>query len=339
MPTRSSGPADDWLTEGLDGRSARTVRLNHDVLKLVTAVIGGIELRLLTAPEVRRALVHVAAGNSSRTVTLAHNELTRALRHAEANRHVAHNVAALVDTPAGQPGRPSKALTAEQAAALLEAAEGSRLGAYVVLCLMTGIRTEEARALRWDHVDLGAASIAVWRSVRLGGDTKTSKSRRTLGLPQAVIEALREHRVRQAEEKVAAGDLWREHNLVFTTAVRTELDAANVRRSFRSICKAAGVGEGWTPRELRTSFVSLGHAGRDRPPGRPLKLTDNGSHRHSCATDRHRRSLRLITSAPPQLAVGGDATRHASLMLWNACVYRSTSCGLSRYNAPVNPSL
>jgi hypothetical protein len=123
--------ADDWLAEGLDGRSARTVRLNHDVLNLITTVIGGIELRLLTAHDVRRALVHVAASNSSRTVTLAHNALTRALRHTEANRHVAHNVAALVDTPKGQPGRPSKALTAEQAAAVLKAAEDSRLGAYV----------------------------------------------------------------------------------------------------------------------------------------------------------------------------------------------------------------
>jgi integrase len=66
-----------------------------------------------------------------------------------------------------------------------------------------------------------------------------------------------ESTARQGEEKVAAGDLWREHDLVFTTAVGTELDAANLRRSFRSICKAADVGEGWTPRELRTSFVSL----------------------------------------------------------------------------------
>jgi len=63
--------------------------------------------------------------------------------------------------------------------------------------------------------------------------------------------------MRQDEEKVAAGDLWRDHDLVFTTAVGTELDAANVRRSFKSICKVAGIGEGWTPRELRTSFVSL----------------------------------------------------------------------------------
>ena len=93
---------DDWLAEGLDGRSARTVRLNRDMLKPVTAVIGGIELRMLTAHDVRRALMQLAADHSSRTVVIAHNALTRALRHAEANRHVLHNVAALVDTPKGQ---------------------------------------------------------------------------------------------------------------------------------------------------------------------------------------------------------------------------------------------
>jgi integrase len=150
-------------------------------LKSVTAIIGDIEVRKLTAHDVRRALTQLAKNHSSRTVVIAHNALTRALRHAEANRHILHNAAALVETPKGQQGRPSRAMTAEQAAALVEAARHARLGAYVVLCLLTGIRTEEARALRWDHVDLDAAAVAVWRSVRSGGDTKTGKSRRTLG--------------------------------------------------------------------------------------------------------------------------------------------------------------
>jgi hypothetical protein len=36
------------------------------------------------------------------------------------------------------------------------------------------------------------------------------------------------------------------------------LDAANVRRSFRAVVKAAGlVATDWTPRELRHSFMSL----------------------------------------------------------------------------------
>lgn len=248
---------EDWLRDGLEGRSEATVRLNRDVLKAVVDRIGRKVLRELTAQDVRRALTEIAATRSSRTVVVAHNALERAIRHAEANDYVRRNVAALVTPPSGQEGRPSKSLTLDQAAKLLSAAEDSALGPYVVLCLQTGIRTEEARALRWDHVNLDAGSIAVWRSVRLGGDTKTTKSRRTLGLPQAVIEALREHRVRQDDQKLAAGELWKNHDLVFTTAVGTELDAANVRRSFRGICQAAGIGEDWTPRELRTSFVSL----------------------------------------------------------------------------------
>jgi site-specific recombinase XerD len=113
----------------LDGRSAGTVTLNRNVLKPVTAIIGGIELRQLTAHDVRRALTQLAKNHSSRTVVIAHNALTRALRHAEANRHILHNAAALVDTPKGQGGRPSKALTAEQAAALVKAAGRARLGA------------------------------------------------------------------------------------------------------------------------------------------------------------------------------------------------------------------
>jgi len=248
---------DDWLAEGLDGRSAGTVALNRHVLQPVTAIIGDIEVRKLTAHDVRRVLTQLAKDRSSRTVVIAHNALTRVLRHAEANRHVLHNAAALVDTPKGQQGRKSKALTAEQAAALLKAAGSARLGAYVVLCLLTGIRTEEARALRWDHVDLDAGTVAVWRSVRHGGDTKTATSRRTLGLPRAAGEALQEHRRCQDGEKLAAGALWKDHGLIFTTRVGTQLDAGNVRRQFKTICKAAGIGEDWAPRELRTSFVSL----------------------------------------------------------------------------------
>ena len=33
--------------------------------------------------------------------------------------------------------------------------------------------------------------------------------------------------------------------------------AGNVRRGFKAITKAAGLGEDWTPRELRHTFVSI----------------------------------------------------------------------------------
>jgi integrase len=249
---------DDWLKEGLNGKSDTTVELYETLSKPVADSIGAMPLRDLTAHAVRAFLVKLAESSSTRTVQITHNILVRAIRHAEANDHVRRNVAALVEPPKGKEGRPSKAMDPEQAAALLKAAEDSRLYAYIVLCLMTGIRTEEARALRWDHVDLDAGTVSVWRSVRASGDTKTQKSRRTLGLPQLAIDALRAHKVSQATARLEAGPgLWQDHGLVFTSAVGTPLDRHNVLREFRKITKAAGLGGDWVPRELRHSFVSM----------------------------------------------------------------------------------
>jgi hypothetical protein len=113
---------------------------------------------------------------------------------------------------------------------LLAAPEGTRLHAYVVLSLLVGIRTEEARALHRDHVvtwvndpagwqpvssagfDPSRAcedrfAIYVWRSEREGSDTKTEKSRRTLALPWRCVEALSRQQEQQERDRQRC---WRE---------------------------------------------------------------------------------------------------------------------------------
>ena len=247
----------DWLDEGLPGRVAKTVETNRDSLRPLLAVIGRIPLKDLTVQDVRTALKTMAATHSTRTLQKGHNCLTRAVRHAEGQNLVPRNVSALVDTPRGLEGRPSQSLTLPEATALLEAAESSRLHAFIVLCLLTGVRSEEARALTWEHVDLEAGTISVWRSVRAHGDTKTNRSRRTLKLPEIALEALRGQRRRQAEERSRAGEIWQEHGLVFTTSVGTGYESHNLRRDFRRVTAAAGLGARWVPKELRTSFVSM----------------------------------------------------------------------------------
>jgi len=247
----------DWLADGLPGRTAKTVETNHDALKPLLSDLGSVRLTELTAHDVQSALGKMAARYSTRTVQKSHNCLTRVIRHAEAHDLVRRNVSALVDTPKGQLGRPSQSLTLEQATALLAASARSRLHAFIVVCLLTGVRSEEARALRWGQVDVDAGTVAVWRSVRAQGEVKTEKSRRTLKLPQLVINALLEHRAKQALERKAAGPRWRENDLVFATSVGTPLDSHNVRRDFRKVCRAAGIGDRWVPKELRTSFVSM----------------------------------------------------------------------------------
>jgi integrase len=114
--------------------------------------------------------------------------------------------------------------------------------------------------LTWSHVDLDGepSTIMVWHSVRATGDTKTRKSRRTLELPQRCADALRLHRESQDKIRTDTSATWQDNDLVFCTLVGTELDAANVRRSFRRVIKAAGLNAAdWTPRELRHSFVSI----------------------------------------------------------------------------------
>lgn len=163
--------------------------------------------------------------------------------------------------------RPAMRAALDQAKRLLDAAEGVAVYGYIALSLLTGVRTEELRALRWASVDLDGRpdndppvlpSIQVWRSVREGGDTKTKKSRRTLALPQRCVEALRAHRDRQDRARDRAGAYWQETDLVFATRTGTALAAGNVRRSLRPVLARSGLDPAaWTPRELRHSFVSL----------------------------------------------------------------------------------
>lgn len=161
--------------------------------------------------------------------------------------------------PEGVGGRPSKSLTFAQAEAVLAAAVGAVLYAYIVLSLLIGARTEELRALTWADVDLIGnpdanppvpPSMSVFRSVRESGDTTTRKSRRRLAMPQRCVDAIRMHLSRLSEPPAST-------DLVFVSRVGTALDSHNVRRSFRRVIKKAGLPpKDWTPRELRHSFVA-----------------------------------------------------------------------------------
>jgi integrase len=257
----------DWLAYGLSGRDDGTITKCTILANThVIPDLGARKLRELSADDVDRWLADMAQTLSTRTLREVQSVLKRAITRAQARDKVKRNVVLLCDIPKGRDGRPSKSLTLAQAEALLDAAQGTNLHAYIVVSLLTGARTEELRDLRWDHVDLVGdpdASppvppfIAVWRSVRAGGDTKTKKSRRTLALPQRCVDALCEHRTRQDQIRRATAR-WQENGLVFPSLVGTPADASHVRRLFRKVVAAAGLIPGeWTPRELRHSFVSL----------------------------------------------------------------------------------
>jgi integrase len=259
----------DWLAYGLRGRDEGTVTTCRILCEThIISALGARRLRDLSAEDVDKWLADKAGTLSTRTLQSLHSCLNRAVNRAMARDKVKRNVVGLCAVPKGRPGRPSKALNLAQGGAILAAAGSSRMYPYIVLSLLTGARTEELRALTWNHVDLVGRPdadppipphIAVWRSVRATGDTKTKKSRRTIGLPQRCIDALVQQREQQSRDRAAAGSRWTDHGLVFASKVGTGLDPSHVRRDFRRAIRAAeGVNAAeWTPRELRHSFVSL----------------------------------------------------------------------------------
>src|SRR3569833_1520093 len=67
--------------------------------------------------------------------------------------------------------------------------------------------------------------------------------------------------------------------------------AGNIRRSFRAITRKAGIGEKWTPRELRHSFVSI-----MRDNGVPIEtIADLVGHAGTAVTEKvYRHQLRPV---------------------------------------------
>ncbi len=249
----------DWLASLAD-LSPKTVSDYTGQAQHMITELGAEKLKKLRPRDVQDALDRLAGQMSKRSVQLARAALVRAIDHAQFEELATRNVAALSKVPSRQKcqqGRPSKSFTLPQVVALLDAAPRYRLNAYVVVSLLAGLRPEEARDLHWADVDLDKGVVYVVRSDRFGGDTKTPGSRRGLKLARLAVEALKVHKLLQAAERVQAGSAWQEHDLVFASLTGTTLDPSHVRRSFKLITKAAGLGTDWTPREMRHTFVSV----------------------------------------------------------------------------------
>ncbi|MFJ3775006.1 tyrosine-type recombinase/integrase [Streptomyces sp. NPDC090075] len=296
----------DWLAQGLKGRDAASVATYRSLAdNHVIPQLGKGKLRDLEADDLDEWLEAEAQNLATQSLQMVHSILRRSISHAQRRGRAVRNVAELVEVPEGKAGRPSKSLSLEQGEAVLRAKQGTWIHAYVVLSLLVGVRPEEARPLTWSHVHLTRSAkekphVDVWRSVRRHGDTKTRKSRRSLAMPQQTVVVMRAHKRREQAACLAAGKQWNDERLVFPTETDELRSALNVRRNFRSLLKEAGFEnpKDWTPRELRTSFVSV-----LSDHGIPIEVISRlVGHNGSGTTERvYRKQLR------PVIAEGAEA--------------------------------
>lgn len=261
-----------WFADVLPGSDlAPTTRDQYERIGrlYIIPTIGNVKLEDLKPPTVRRMLSTLTdQGLSPATARQARSVLSAALQQAVFDGLIATNPVRGVRSPR-QTNTGGRTLTPDEARTLLSAAQGHEYEALVYVLLSLGLRRGEALGLSWADVDLDSAApkLTVRRALKRDAkdrtyldEPKTARSRRTIHLPASLVDVLRRHRARQAEQRLAFGEgwggRWADEDLVFTTSIGTALDPRRVTRTVEAIAVDAGLGK-WTPHELRHSAASL----------------------------------------------------------------------------------
>lgn len=243
---------DWWADNVLHGTVKATTEKDYRgvLARWVKPHIGNVRLGKLSPTHVQSMLRELERqGHSPRTRQYARAVLVRALRWAEQTGLVTRNVAAIVEGPRiGRSARLDDALTADEAAGVLQHIRGDRIEALGALVLRLGLRRGEALALRWPNVDLERGELTIAGTLKYANgrayvDTpKTSAASRTLPLTADLVDVLRERRKHQAAERLAAGPLWRDEGYVFTRDDGRPLALSSVSRWWSNVCEDTGIG-------------------------------------------------------------------------------------------------
>jgi integrase len=239
-----------WLKDSVRGTVRQSTYEAYEYMTYphIVPALGRVKLKALTPVHVRTFYREkLDGGLSSATVRKMHGVLQKTLDQAVSDGLIPRNAAKGIRLPQGKK-KEIRPLSPDEARALLVAAQGDRLEALYLLAISTGLREGELLALRWEDVDLEAAVVRVSRTLtRNGGKVsvgppKTKNSRRTVGLTDGAVEALREHLTRQLEEMKSAGSLYRPGGLVFANEVGGIVNPSNLRnRSLKALLERAGL--------------------------------------------------------------------------------------------------
>lgn len=224
----------------------KTLHSYREIARLhIIPDLGKKPLTKLTAQHVQSLLSQKRqSGLSARTVAYIRSVLVMALKQAMKWDLVTRNVAELVSAPR-EDTKELTVLTQQQSTQLFEAARGNRFEALYMTALLLGLRRGEVLGLEWQHVDFDQRLIHIRKSITLIRGTtsiselKTKSSRRTLPLPEVLIEPLHKQKERQDLEKQTAGPEWNEHGLVFTTRYGTPINPSNLLKWFQKLLNEA----------------------------------------------------------------------------------------------------
>jgi integrase len=228
---------ENWLTTSAALRvsirvlsSYRGMITNH-----VLPTVGHTMLDKVSASQLQS--LYATLADRPRTMHYVHSVLKSALKQAVQFRLIPFNPAEGVSVPGRVSQQGRTILTAAQVARIVAEVKTERHGALWALLLNTGLRPQEALALKWEDLKDGKLTIAralvKVSSARWElGPTKTKSSRRVLSVPRVALDALAVHKVRQAAQILKGGIGYARNDLIFATKWGTQISPPTAYRSW-----------------------------------------------------------------------------------------------------------
>ncbi|MCL2810620.1 MAG: site-specific integrase [Clostridia bacterium] len=266
---------DIWQKEYLGGvKPATVVSYGQQVKNHIMPALGAVKLSALHAAPIQKLYNDLQIeGLSPKTIKNVHGVLHRALKQAVILGYIRANPSDACTLPriekiAIQP------LDSPDIEAFLNALRGAPMASLFTVDVFTGMRLGEILGLQWPCVDFTRGTILIDKQLlrpRQKGDNfrfgplKNDKPRVVTPAP-FVMQALRERRREQMEQKLRAGCAWNESvfpDLVFTNAVGKHLNYNIVQRHFKQALKRAGIPEKRFHDLRHTYAVSSLRAGDD----------------------------------------------------------------------------
>ena len=215
--------------------------------------LGAVPLDRLDREDVARWIDEIAAEGklSRRSIQICRNVLRAALADAVDEGLLRRSPAARVAMPR-EVAKPERervvdAWSSKQIDKFLATTNEHAWAAGFRLAVLYGLRRSELLALRWDdfkpkegsiRVDEGlvaTATGATWT------DAKNARSRRLIPLDKETVKALTRRKRAQAEERLLAGSLWVDQDLILTTRTGNAVMPRSFDRTLDVLVKRSGV--------------------------------------------------------------------------------------------------
>lgn len=232
-----------------------TIKRFHQLEERTYKAIGHLQIGKITTRQIQSFINNLAedginqqtgGGLSTKTQSLYLNFISDVFNYGIECGLVANNPCRNVRT-IKKPKKESTVYTIEQAQQfikLLDEQAPSKYKLFFTLALYGGFRRGELLGFEWKDIDFDSGIISVNRTSLFSKDKgtytstpKTKTSQRSLKLPDAVMQQLKQFRTEQNIERLKLGDQWHDTDRIFTAWNGEPMGVDSARHWLTKFCK------------------------------------------------------------------------------------------------------